>query len=580
MHRLLNVALLSSCYIQVAFWHKNSVTIAVSNMVVLRVKLFTAPALGAMSVNAEPSEKMGRVGMNALSSLGFLGFDKLGVFFKDGEYLDTEKTVEEHGFKDGTVMFLHPFVCHSRFRNMCIGKAFALQIKGSDVDHPYVLFPAFPRCRLGALKDIIVANMCHYMHFQHAWVRLEVITRDLKGSAMVQNIGIANMTKVVFSGHYGGEDDFRFHVHPFWQNVEVEPVPSALPASSSADPVSDREEDEEDANEDLVSALATENEALKIVIATGFVYGYNIPTTPQGLKSEIAKLSAVHDQMHRRLIEAERPQLAQHGREMVDFKVMLRFDHEASVEFIVNMDDTVASFEKKSLQHLRKGRGANAFREHTYIYNGGIMGNNAKKLRSLGLQRGETIMVRTAGFGGVKKSKTKEKASDKRNGGLMKEAVVNKKKEELMAKAQEMRSAGTNMPVEQNALHEADKILTSLFTIADTSPQQAFIYILQQAKAETLGTEDNSKLLKAFDCNALHDLMMRDAFPKLFHIIDTANGMQESTELTFEYIFSRAFLKESTQYDWANAKSLIKNEMANRSRASSGSSMPFTQAQA
>eukprot|EP00438_Fugacium_kawagutii_P022183 Skav226217 [mRNA] locus=scaffold1288:11635:12393:- [translate_table: standard] len=246
------------------------------------------------------------------------------------------------------------------------------------------------------------------------------------------------------------------------------------------------------------------------------------------------------------------------------------------------MDDTVASFKKKSLQHLGKGRGANAYREHTYIYNGGIMGNNAKKVKSLGLQRGETIMVRSAGFGGVKKCKTKAKASDKRNSGLMKEAVLNKKKEELMEKVKELQS--TKVPVEQKVIDEADKILTTLFNIVDTTPQQAFIYILQQVKAETLGTEDDSNLLKAFDgtrqdtrISTLHDLMMRDAFPKLFHVFDTANGMQESMELTFEYIFNRAFLKESTQYDWANAKSLIKNEMANRSRASSGSSVPFNQ---
>eukprot|EP00438_Fugacium_kawagutii_P010574 Skav233127 [mRNA] locus=scaffold792:117008:117658:- [translate_table: standard] len=210
------------------------------------------------------------------------------------------------------------------------------------------------------------------------------------------------------------------------------------------------------------------------------------------------------------------------------------------------------------------------------------MGNNAKKMKSLGLQRGETIVVRSAGFGGMKKCKTKTKASDKKNSGLMKEAVLNKKKEELMEKVKELQT--TKVPVEQKVIDEADKILTTLFNIADTTPQQAFIYILQQVKAETLGTEDDSKLLKAFDCtrqdtriSTLQDLMMRDAFPKLFHLFDTASGMQESMELTYEYIFNRAFLKESTQYDWANAKSFIKNEMANRSRASSGSSVPFNQ---
>ena len=182
----------------------------------------------------------------------------------------------------------------------------------------------------------------------------------------------------------------------------------ASSACASSDPVvfSSPEDDQDDSaveTQDELESLRLENMALKTVISTGFAYEYQMPSTQEGLKRDIAHAKVALEEMQRRLVELETIDTFREGN-IPEFKVLLRYCDETAVEFTVNPEWTVAMFKKNVLVVLNKSPKKNSYREHTFAYNNTFMDNNSKRFRSLFLHRGCTISIRPSGEGGAGKS--------------------------------------------------------------------------------------------------------------------------------------------------------------------------------
>ena len=201
------------------------------------------------------------------------------------------------------------------------------------------------------------------------------------------------------------------------------------------------------------------------------------------------------------------------------------------------------------------------------LSNGDEPMSNKKHVKTYANNGDKTINISIKGSGGGKN--VVKKTATKQVDDIAKRTILQDKREKIMeADTKDYKSFNDVMTV----VDDAKAKLTKLYTDSELDSINAFKGLLRSLPDEVIGSDDeNSGVLEVFNNNKvdsrlvmLGELVMKHNYQKLFELYQEVGGLMETTELTFEFVLSQAFLKPQGTWDWALMKKIIKDEITIR----------------